>query len=646
MVKIDYSTVSKIFKGEEASCYDELINNFARTLFEFFKLQKFGDVYVLQNCAKVITDLKLKFDSNRGFSKHSVARIKQFNALGIYFEGINNPKEYVEPTINYVVLDNIYTENLCNNYDSLKGTLKSTLAQDKKMGVGIDLSRECACCIVDNNLRNKNLYNCNKIVEEIERTFKQVIFLNRDLHIIQESGINSTKNIDINFYKRSLRRCKFLNLYKPIYENCIKNTNSIDNAVGARRLLYDLLRKKSQCNKQGYNLVFYYKIDHSVKLNAVKDIETVISNMDHIYASFYSLLTTKYRCSCVKTANNCDDIASSTSWLLAQDNMYAKDYLEMLDKFPDVTTYYSDEMGYYCVIDYDKLKRVDPDFKRDYKYEVTIINVKYDPATKHWLSTNVEEVNYDYYSIKPLDFHDYFSLDAESKEDAKKVINSLSDLVKQFHSNLKNKGITPSEIIHQGNLLLYEYEGNTYIGFISSISRKLPFILYPMDENYEPFRIDLSNSFSGSEMSINKLQSIFTDLDWKNTLNYLANNGAKFSLSNLDFKLSDYADGIIFVSILYEYFIVTQIPDLEHVCNKSVFATIDELGIWCESARQFRKNSRTGDSFYYNSLLRTFDTDALRKESYLTFFGGPHPYVTTQIALRPNLIKYKGDNDD
>ena len=119
-------------------------------------------------------------------------------------------------------------------------------------------------------------------------------------------------------------------MYKPIYENCIKNTNSIDNAVGARRLLYDLLRKKSQCNKQGYNLVFYYKINHSVKLNAVKDIETVISNMDHIYASFYSLLTTKYRCSCVKTANNGDDIASSTSWLLAQDNMYAKDYLEML----------------------------------------------------------------------------------------------------------------------------------------------------------------------------------------------------------------------------------------------------------------------------------------------------------------------------
>lgn len=646
MVKIDYSTVSKIFKGEEANCYDELVNNFARTLFEFFKLQKFGDVYVLQNCAKVITDLKLKFDSKRGFSKHSIARIKQFNALGIYFEGINNPKEYVEPTINYVVLDNAYTENLCNNYDSLKGSLKSTLAQNTNMGVGIDFSRECTCCIVDNNLKNKNLYNCNKIVEELERTFRQVIFLNKDLHIIQESGISYNKNIDVDFYKKNLAKCKFLNLYKPIYDNCIKHTNSIDNAIGARRLLYELLKKKAQCAKQGYNLVFYYRIDHNVKLNAVKDTETVISNMDHIYASFYSLLTTKYRCSCIKTASNNDDVTSSTAWLLAQDNMYAKDYLEMLDKFPDVTTYYSDEMGYYCVIDHDKLKKVDPDFKRDYKYEVTIINVGYDPKTKRWLSTNVEEVNYDYYSIKPLDFHDYFDLSAESKKSAKEVINSLSDLVKQFQSNLKNKGIVPSEIIHQGNLLLYEYEGNTYIGFISSISRKLPFILYPMDFSYEPFKIDLNNSYSGSEISINKLQSIFTDLDWKNTLNYLACNGAKFTLTNLDFKLGDYADGIIFVSILYEYFIVSHISDLEHVGSKSVFATIDELGIWCESSRQFRKNSRTGDSSYYNSLIRTFDTDTLRKENYLTFFGGPHPYALTQIALRPNLIRYKGDSDD
>ena len=84
-----------------------------------------------------------------------------------------------------------------------------------------------------------------------------------------------------------------------------------------------------------------------------------INDMNNIYASFYALLTTKYCCSCIKTAGNAEEINSSTFSLLAKDNMYAKDYLEMLDKFPDVTTYYSNTMGYYCVIDYNRLQRVE-----------------------------------------------------------------------------------------------------------------------------------------------------------------------------------------------------------------------------------------------------------------------------------------------
>ena len=648
MTTIDYSTVNKIFRGEEDTCNDKLINKFAKTLFEFFKLHDFGEVYVLQNCTTIATDLNLKSDKNGRLSKHSAVILNRFNTLGIYFDVINNPKNYVKPVVNYVVLDNMFVENLCNDYDNLKGSLKSALAKSIN---GIDFSREYTYCIVNNNLENKNLYNCNKIIEEVERTFKQVMFLNKDLYTIQSSGINTTKNINVDFYRNALKtsktqKCEFMNLYKPIYEYCIKNTNIIDNAIGARRLLYELLNAHNSYHKKGYNLVFYYKIDPSVELRSIKDTETVINNMEHIYASFYALLTTKYHCSCIKTASNSNDITFSTAWLLAQDNMYAKDYLEMLDKFPDVTTYYSDEMGYYCVIDRDKLKRVDPNLKRDYRFELTMINIKYNPETKRWISSNVEETNYDYYSIKPLDFHNYFNLSAEDSDETKAVINSLSTLAKQFQDTLGNKGIVPSEVIHQGNLLLYEYNGCTYLGFISSISRKLPFILYPMDDSYEPFKIDLSNSYSGSGISINKLQSIFTDLDLINTLNALAQKGAKFSTKRLTFKLGDYADGIIFVNILYEYFIIKYVKDLKHIGSKSVFATIDELGIWCESARQFRKNSRTGDSAYYNSLVKSFDMDSLRKKNYLTFFGGPHPYSSTQIALRPNLIKYTGDNNE
>ena len=76
MVKIDYSTVSTIFRGEEASCSDELINNFARTLYEFFKQYSFGEIYVLQNCTNVIIDLKLKRNAQGVFSKHLLRRVK------------------------------------------------------------------------------------------------------------------------------------------------------------------------------------------------------------------------------------------------------------------------------------------------------------------------------------------------------------------------------------------------------------------------------------------------------------------------------------------------------------------------------------------------------------------------------------------
>lgn len=642
MVKIDYSTVSTIFRGEEASCSDELINNFARTLYEFFKRYSFGEIYVLQNCANVIIDLKLKRNAQGVFSKQAINRIRNFNALGIYFEGLNSTKDYIEPIMNYIVLSEGYVDDLCKNYHSMRGKLKAALVQgNDEVNKNVNLKRKANCCIADCSLQNKNLYDCIKIVEEIEGSFSKVTLLNKDLYTVQINELHKTGAINVDFYKKTLTKCVYMNLYRLIYENCIKNVNDTDNTVGAKRLLVSILKEREEYRKKGYNLVFYYRVDPEVDIKSVKGRDMAINDMNNIYASFYALLTTKYCCSCIKTAGNAEEINSSTFSLLAKDNMYAKDYLEMLDKFPDVTTYYSNTMGYYCVIDYNRLQRVDPNFKREYKYEVTMTNIKYNPETKRWLSTKVEEVNYDYHDIKVLDFHDYFALNCENITEAKKGIIAISDLTKQFQNNLKNAGYSPTELLNQGNMLLYEYDGNTYLGFISSVTRKLPFIVFPMDDTYEPFKMDLTNHSNGGEITLNKLQSIFTDLDWKNTLDYLAKKGAKFFSKRLKFKLGDYSDGIIFSNILFSYFNSTKLPNAEHAGNKLVFATTDELGIWCESSRQFRKYARPGDSSYYNTLTNIFDIDALMDKDYLTFFGGPHPYDSTVIRLMPNLIKIK-----
>lgn len=76
-------------------------------------------------------------------------------------------------------------------------------------------------------------------------------------------------------------------------------------------------------------------------------------------------------------------------------------------------------------------------------------NIKYNPETKRWLSTKVEEVNYDYHDIKVLDFHDYFALNCENITNAKKGIIAISDLTKQFQNNLKNAGYYPTELLNR-----------------------------------------------------------------------------------------------------------------------------------------------------------------------------------------------------
>lgn len=106
-------------------------------------------------------------------------------------------------------------------------------------------------------------------------------------------------------------------------------------------------------------------------------------------------------------------------------------------------------------------------------------------------------------------------------------------------------------------MLLYEYDGNTYLGFISSITRKLPFIVYPMDDTYEPFKMDLTNHSNSGEITLNKLQSIFTDLDWKNTLDYLAKKGAKFFTKRLKFKL-EITQMELFFQIFFSLILIQQ----------------------------------------------------------------------------------------
>lgn len=627
IIKVDYSTVKSSFicKGDE--CRDKLINNFAKIIYSFFNKFEFGKVYLITNADSIYKDL----------NSIGIKQVKMFNDLGIYFDCEESNPEL--PKYNYIKIDNIFIYQFYSGYSKTVGSLKNYV---KKRIPSIDFNKPCYC-VVDWNFAQSSTEDCNKVSNEIVNTFSHVKLLNRYLDAVY---YGTSQNIgvvtDVNYYKKRLPNCKYVNLYKHIYESCVKGIEPVENTINARKLLKKLVNLSYQSEKKGISIIFYYRKDTSLEFSSNKLYSVVENDMEQIYASFCVILGIKYGCKFIINPSINDSFLKNYHSLLARDNMYVKDYLTLLDKFPDVTLCYANTMCYYCVIDYDKLRHVDPHLTKEYRFELTITSIQYNPNSGQWLSTKIETAKYNYYDIKVLDFHDYFNLNSNVREEAVNALTEFSTLIRHLKSNLQSKDLAPGEVMHQGNVILYEYDNKTYLGYVVNVTRKLPFILHPMDYSYEPFTMDLSTSNNDNLINLSDLQSIFSDLDWKNTLSILQKRGAKFSTKRLVFKIPSYSVGIIFSSILYNGFSVENVPDYEHASDINVFATTDELGIWCESAKQFRKNSIPDDSSSYNKLKEILDFDALRDKKYFTAFGGLHPFISTNIPIKPELINYRG----
>lgn len=628
VIKIDYGTVKPIFRCENTNNPDKLLNNFCKIIYSFFETFEFGKIYQITNCNDLPADL------------HSIGvaerNVEFLNGLGIYFEG--QTLELALPKLNYFMVEsefvNVFKDKPFGGRRSLKEYI---LAKHPDF----NFSKPCYCA-VQCDFSHSSLVECINVINEINSTFSQVIILNTYLNVIYSDNLCSNNTlVNVEYYKKRLPNCKYLNLFKYIYDNCIYDIEITSRAIKARKLINQLRMLAREYESKGQSIIFYYRRDPKVQLPYGYSDDTFNDVMESLYVSFCIVLTTFYGCKCVIHNSIQQLYMFNYSCLLAQDNMYVKDYLTMLEYFPDVTISFANGMSYYCVIDYDKLRTTDPNFRKAYRYELTLTSIKYNPKTGQWLSMQIESAKYNYYDIKVLDFHDYFDLNSKNLKEASKALTQFSELIVKFKHNLQSKDVSPKDVMHQGNILLYEFNGETYLGFVSEINRKLPFILYPADFSYEPFKMDIDNSVYNNVISLGNLHCITTDLDWKNTLTTLQKRGAKFSVKRLLYKLPNYSKCYFFSYILNKTFQYENVKDSEHASDENVFATVDELGIWCESAKQFRKGATPGDSHNYERLKNLFNLDALRDKIVLTAFGGLHPYISTQIEIQPGYINYK-----
>lgn len=441
---------------------------------------------------------------------------------------------------------------------------------------------------------------------------------------------------DVLFYKRGLLsknpNILFSNIYNNIYEECVQGIELIENAVKAKQLLISLVKKARALRRQGKTIVYYYENTREIEFNSGKSYADVHNDMEQIYTCFAAILTMKYGIKCIVPAAIKKGQNLKSSYLLARANMYVFDYFKMLENFPDVTVHNNVDMNYFCVLDREKLHR---NYDR-YVPKLTITAVRFDLEHKCFLNHDTVSATYEKNLIKILDVRDYWSgIKSKSKDEEISTLEELNKLLKDFGDILKENDVSIYEIFHQGNIILYEIDGETFLGYLERVSVTMPFTIYPGDYSYSSFSVDLSN-ITNEDINLETLQSIFIDVNYEDTLRTLASLGAKFSLKRLIYRLPDYADGIIFSNILYQYFNVQNFNDQENLIDR--FASSDELGIWCESCRQFRKGSHYNDDSYYTRLYNLFNICQMRKENCLTFYGGLHPFISLTILLKPALF--------
>lgn len=585
----------------------EFYNKIFNMIYKFFKKYEFGNTYVLEN-------FKPNFKCNK-----SVVNV--LNAFGIYF----TKEDVKEPSINYVVLTLTDVNEIV--------FARSITAMQKFS----NLNLKTTYLMVENDL--ETFSNAEKIMllNFIHSRIENVHFMNKYLNVMDDFGLWKNQiTRDVSFYKNSLHskdtNVKFANIYSNIYNECIKGFELIDNAVNAKKLLKSLINTALRLRKNGKDIVYYYEVDPSVEFTSGKSNADVKNDMEQVYNCFASILTMKYGIRCIVPTSIKKAQNLKSSYLLARANMYVYDYFKLIDNFPDVTVHNNIEMQYYCILDREKLQKN----YHNYIPKLTITAVPFDLEQKRFLSTKTVSVTYDKSLLNILDIRKYWSgITSDSRMEETATLETLNVLVKDFEKILKENSVSIHEILHQGNLILYEKDGEIFFGYLERVNLSLPFNVYPGDLSYSPFPLDLTNS-TDEDINLESLQSIFIDVDYVNTLKSLANMGANFSVKRLYYRLPEYSDGIIFLNILYNYFNIQNFKNVDEFISN--FASADELGIWCESARQFRKGSHYNDDSYYMKLKDLFNAYQLRKNNYLTFYGGLHPFISLKIALKPELF--------
>lgn len=585
--KIEWGTVSKIFDSTELGCY---YNSCYRSIHDFFEQFEFGNIYQISGCGV-------------GWKKEE---IEVFSLFGINFSPARSGVE-----CNYVKLgynDVRYYLKSQNSKNSEKLLEKLRVFGERSLPTFVD---------VDGNLGAFGIDSRARLVDLIRGVFSVVHFMNWDLKVIVENGEGEPPPLlDVDYYK-TVYGGIFFNCYEEIAKACFTDFDVIQCVKNLRLLMWKMVNSSKQARLQGTEIVYFLQ-EENLDLNFCKEKRLVENGIEQTFLALSVLLGSKYGCKFVVGKDSFSLQQTYNSFLRRKGNLFSYDYLKVLADFPDVSIYRDGRMAYYLVLDKERLLRCDPQCNREFSFAFSALSLEFDISTGDFTATTVHRNRYFCSEVEPLDLAKVLGL----------PLVGLNSLLARFESILRDGGIQIPEILHQGNVLLFRDGDRTFFGYISGVKRRLPFVCYPAAEGWKSFPVILDNSEDKS-MGLGNLQSIFMDFRWQDSLRWLAATGANFSPKRLKFWLPKYSDGIAYLNLLNSSFSTRNCED---------FLDDSTLGIWSVSCAQFRKDSFASPVTYHR-IVDLMNLKVLRENETLTFFGGPHPSISTTIEVKPSILK-------
>lgn len=287
-------------------------------------------------------------------------------------------------------------------------------------------------------------------------------------------------------------------------------------------------------------------------------------------------------------------------------NCYASDYVKLLQNPLRIGLHRAGSLadmfiGYYDSVD-----------AQNNKTRITI--AQWDAVVKDNMvvfneDDRCELATYGIFDIEPLSIEDIYGITSSDWEIASAALKPLTDLCETIEQSvLHSTGQKVDTPIMCTNLLLFKAGDVVKIGYITDCDVKIKYGIKPVDPKFPPFNYEVH--------SLTEITNVRVGIDCNVCIRRLMQNAAVKSVF-FDTPRLKSDKGILVSSLRVNTQKLGAIDGL----------TFSDIGIWSAVTRQYRTNEI--------SFLNKYMTFTSAREcGLLTYFGGPHQGVSTNILLK------------